>query len=333
MSVLRRSVTSKGGRRRSGGLVVAVAASVTVVVALTTSGASATQQSALALPRNQTFYMSGSQWAPYGDVNPAKTWDYSRHGRPRIRNGIPLQSVDRQLHPMARHRRGVAVEERLRHEHPQRREVQRRHDDDGERRQVQLRPAQDPDSPAECALGVDGSPERQGRREQGHLHVCREAGLPAVRLLPLQRGDRPAARLQQVEQDGHHDGQPRPELPRRHRPVHVRVGGEPVGADVRVEAEEQLVGDEGAGPQAGSDVRRRHPQLVERGRVRQLPGRATSTSSTTSPRGPRSAPRRRPSTARRRTTSARIRPGSSRTRRGSRSTTPRSAGLSHTRST
>ena len=79
MSILRRSVTSKGGRRRAkmAGLVVAVAASVTVVVALTTSGASATQQSALALPRSQTFYMSGSEWAPYGDVNPAKTWDYS----------------------------------------------------------------------------------------------------------------------------------------------------------------------------------------------------------------------------------------------------------------
>ena len=83
-------------------------------------------------------------------------------------------------------------------------------DDDGERRQVQLRPAEDPDTPAERALGLHRPAERQGRREQGRLHVRGEAGLPAVRLLPLQRRDRPAARLQQVQQDGPHDRQPQP---------------------------------------------------------------------------------------------------------------------------
>ena len=32
--------------------------------------------SAFSLPRSQTFYMSGNQWSPNNDVNPAKTWDY-----------------------------------------------------------------------------------------------------------------------------------------------------------------------------------------------------------------------------------------------------------------
>ena len=56
--------------------VLALAAAV-IVASLGVAGAGASEQSAFALPRAQTFYMSGSQWAPYGDVNPAKTWDYS----------------------------------------------------------------------------------------------------------------------------------------------------------------------------------------------------------------------------------------------------------------
>src|SRR5262245_2252224 len=55
-------------------LVVALAAATSLLVA---GGVGAGSRSAFALPRAQTFYMSGSQWAPYGDVNPAKTWDYS----------------------------------------------------------------------------------------------------------------------------------------------------------------------------------------------------------------------------------------------------------------
>ena len=41
--------------------VIAVAA---VLVGLTTAGANATQNSALALPRNATLYVSGSAWGP-----------------------------------------------------------------------------------------------------------------------------------------------------------------------------------------------------------------------------------------------------------------------------
>ena len=53
---------------------VALVAAVSLGVAGAGAGEAA---SAFALPRAQTFYMSGSQWSPYGDLNPAKTWDYS----------------------------------------------------------------------------------------------------------------------------------------------------------------------------------------------------------------------------------------------------------------
>lgn len=52
-------------------------AALVAAVSLGVAGAGAGERSAFALPRAQTFYMSGSQWAPYGDVNPAKTWDFS----------------------------------------------------------------------------------------------------------------------------------------------------------------------------------------------------------------------------------------------------------------
>jgi peptide/nickel transport system substrate-binding protein len=49
------------------------------VVAMTLGviGAGAAEQSAFALPRGQTLYMSGTQWSPYNDLNPAKNWDYA----------------------------------------------------------------------------------------------------------------------------------------------------------------------------------------------------------------------------------------------------------------
>ena len=40
------------------------------------AGAGAKQSSVLALPRAQTLYMSGNQWSPNNDLNPAKNWDY-----------------------------------------------------------------------------------------------------------------------------------------------------------------------------------------------------------------------------------------------------------------
>ena len=64
-------------QRRVIGLGLVALLAIVVATSLGVAGAGAKQTSLLALPRAQTLYMSGSQWAPYGDVNPAKTWDYS----------------------------------------------------------------------------------------------------------------------------------------------------------------------------------------------------------------------------------------------------------------
>ena len=57
------------------GLVLALACAV--AVSLGAGGAGAAQEQAFALPRAQTLYMSGTQWSPYTDLNPAKNWDYA----------------------------------------------------------------------------------------------------------------------------------------------------------------------------------------------------------------------------------------------------------------
>src|SRR5262245_3928817 len=62
-------------RARGVGALVALAALV-VLAALTAGGAGAGGQTVSALPRSQTFYMSGNQWSPNNDANPAKNWDY-----------------------------------------------------------------------------------------------------------------------------------------------------------------------------------------------------------------------------------------------------------------
>jgi peptide/nickel transport system substrate-binding protein len=63
-------------KRARFGIGAALLAAVVTVLAIGAAGAGAEQQSALALPRAQTLYMSGSQWSPNNDLNPAKNWDY-----------------------------------------------------------------------------------------------------------------------------------------------------------------------------------------------------------------------------------------------------------------
>jgi peptide/nickel transport system substrate-binding protein len=63
-------------RTRRGIGAVAVLAAVGVFASLTVGGAGAGEQSPFALPRAQTLYMSGNQWSPNTDLNPAKNWDY-----------------------------------------------------------------------------------------------------------------------------------------------------------------------------------------------------------------------------------------------------------------
>jgi peptide/nickel transport system substrate-binding protein len=55
---------------------VLVVSAVAVAMTLGATGAGAGEQSAFALPRAQTLYMSGNQWSPNNDLNPAKNWDY-----------------------------------------------------------------------------------------------------------------------------------------------------------------------------------------------------------------------------------------------------------------
>jgi peptide/nickel transport system substrate-binding protein len=63
------------GRRTALGLGIVAAAAVAVAF-LAAGVAGAKEQSAYALPRGQTLYMSGNQWSPNTDLNPAKNWDY-----------------------------------------------------------------------------------------------------------------------------------------------------------------------------------------------------------------------------------------------------------------
>jgi peptide/nickel transport system substrate-binding protein len=64
-------------RTRGVGVCAVIAVAVVALVAvLGVAGAGAGEQSAFALPRSQTLYMSGNQWSPNTDLNPAKNWDY-----------------------------------------------------------------------------------------------------------------------------------------------------------------------------------------------------------------------------------------------------------------
>ena len=70
------STMSTRRRRGAVGVGVAVLAAAVAVAALGVAGAGAEGQSPFALPRSQTLYMSGNQWSPNNDLNPAKNWDY-----------------------------------------------------------------------------------------------------------------------------------------------------------------------------------------------------------------------------------------------------------------
>ena len=63
-------------RRRAAGPAFVVLAVLVGMAMLWVAGAGAKQSSVFALPRAQTLYMSGNQWSPNNDLNPAKNWDY-----------------------------------------------------------------------------------------------------------------------------------------------------------------------------------------------------------------------------------------------------------------
>jgi peptide/nickel transport system substrate-binding protein len=49
---------------------------VLAIAVLSISAAGASASGSVSLPRSQTLYMSGNQWSPNNDANPAKNWDY-----------------------------------------------------------------------------------------------------------------------------------------------------------------------------------------------------------------------------------------------------------------
>jgi hypothetical protein len=63
-------------RRARGVGALVVLAAFAAFAALTAGGAGAGADRVSALPRSQTLYMSGNQWSPNVDLNPAKNWDY-----------------------------------------------------------------------------------------------------------------------------------------------------------------------------------------------------------------------------------------------------------------
>jgi peptide/nickel transport system substrate-binding protein len=70
---------SRARNRRAAGLGASAFVVLVALIAATSVGvtrAGAKQTTLLALPRAQTLYMSGNQWSPNNDLNPAKNWDY-----------------------------------------------------------------------------------------------------------------------------------------------------------------------------------------------------------------------------------------------------------------
>ena len=141
-------------RARGVGALAAAAVLAAVVAALMAGGAGAGSQTAFALPRAQTLYMSGNQWSPNNDLNPAKNWDYVTglvgfayetpfRYDPLKDKFIPWLATGGKWTSKTTYamtiRTGVKWSDGTA--------------DDAGRRQVQLRPAQDRDAPAASRSG------------------------------------------------------------------------------------------------------------------------------------------------------------------------------------
>jgi peptide/nickel transport system substrate-binding protein len=63
-------------RRKRLGITIGVLALITFAVAATIGVSGAGAKQTVSLPRSETLYMSGNQWSPNNDGNPAKNWDY-----------------------------------------------------------------------------------------------------------------------------------------------------------------------------------------------------------------------------------------------------------------
>ena len=309
-------------------------AALVAAVSLGVAGAGAGEQSAFALPRAQTFYMSGNQWAPYGDVNPAKTWDYSTgtiglayetafRFNPLKGTFIPWLATSGTWRTsnvyVMNIRRGVKFS-------------------DG----TTLTPGDVKYSfdllkiPTHPQNALWASTGLKSVKVVGNTVVFTFAGKPGYQQFDFYRYNVaivPRHVFSKYTVTRTDDGQSRREPDHRYRPVHVSC---PVRAP-RLRPSSGSGGATGGQPRRSASGRRRgtsSTSTTRRTRRRSPTSRpGTSTSSTTSPRDRRSRASSRPSTARRRITWVRTRRGSSRTRRRSRSTIRSSAALSRSRST
>ena len=322
-------------RARGVGALAAAAVLTAIVAALMAGGAGAGHSSALALPREQTLYMSGNQWSPNTDLNPAKNWDYVTglvgfvyetpfRYDPLEDKFIPWLATSGKWTSKTTYsmtiRKGVKWS-------------------DGQTMTPQdvkysFDLAQDPDASAAPALGRHRPEEHQGvgQRTSSSRSPATPATSSSTSTATTSRSSRSTS--SRATEDRDRDRQPR--ATRRSSSAPARTCTSRASAqrrDGRLEEAQRLVGDVGARHERRADVRRRHQERHERRRAVQPARRATSTCSTTSRRSPRSRASSRRTSDRLRTTSARTRRGSSRTRRRSRSTTRSSAARWPTRST
>ncbi len=143
---------TRKGRAVGFGLIALVA--VVGVTSLGVVGAGAKQTSLLAsLPRDQTLYMSGNQWSPNTDLNPAKNWDYVT-GLVGFVYETPFRydPLKDKFIPWLATNGKWTHEDDVHDDDPQRRHLERREADDGVRRRLQLRPREDPDPSAAPAV-------------------------------------------------------------------------------------------------------------------------------------------------------------------------------------
>ena len=284
--------TTKRHRWLRAGLLVTLG--LTMVLATTASGVGARPDATSALPRSQTLYVSGKQWGPYTDFNPFRSGDYATGVVGLVYETLfrydPLK--DRYIPWLATNgrwqgttyvatlRRGVKWSDGK----PFTSRDVKYSFETGKLTGLRLR--------HDVALRA-GRGHHVGRLH-GALPLPRDAQLPAVGLLPLQRPDRPAAHLEGVQRHPGHDRQQRQHEPAdRDRAVRLRRR-QGLVADPDLEAAERLVGDEGARQADVDDAHRRHPQHVEHRVAAELRVRADRPQQQLLPRGRQAHPREHP---------------------------------------
>ena len=253
----------------------ALALAVAVGLALGVSSAGAGQQ---ALPRAQTLYMSGNQWSPNNDLNPAKNWDYVTglvgfayetpfRYDPLKDTFIPWLATGGKWTSPTTYTMTIRQDVKWSDGKPHDGRVT------SPTASTSLKIATHPQHPLWHGHGAE---ERQGRRVR--TSSSRSPASPAIQQFDFYRFNVaivPQHIFKNYSKTDITTGQPRrTSKHRRHRPVRL-----PVRVSERAVARRswggttELVGDQGARPQGRADVRRRHQERDERGGARRTSGR------------------------------------------------------------